>query len=91
MPVFSGPERLTRSGGANWDVRLRRNCLPWLSARASRRFAPGEEVEDLRSAIVASINFYRSFVQPSRPIGTRIEKVQDPRRHRSRLPLPRPC
>ncbi|HME06387.1 MAG TPA: two-component regulator propeller domain-containing protein [Bryobacteraceae bacterium] len=35
----------------------------------------------MRSAIVASISFYWSFVQPSRPIGTRIEKVQDPRRH----------
>ena len=35
----------------------------------------------MRSAIVASISFYWSFVQPSRPIATRIEKVQDPRRH----------
>ena len=35
----------------------------------------------MRPANVASISFYRSFVQPSRPMGTRLEVVQDPRRH----------
>jgi ligand-binding sensor domain-containing protein len=34
----------------------------------------------LQSAIVASISFYWSFVQPSRPIGTRLKMVQEPRR-----------
>ena len=37
------------------------NCLPWLSHQASRPLGLGREVEDLRSAIVASISFYWSL------------------------------